>query len=102
MKVEIRGDVVQFDPKHCCSSPPHSPLFPSNYNASDPDHTVYSRWEGEGVNEVGKESETGIVRVVINPKYYRPTEVEQLLGDASKAKQKLGWVATVTVEVWDF
>jgi GDPmannose 4,6-dehydratase len=54
------------------------------------------------VNEVGKESETGIVRVVINPKYYRPTEVEQLLGDASKAKQKLGWVATVTVEVWDF
>jgi len=55
-------------------------------------------WEGEGVDEVGKEAETGTIRVKINPKYYRPTEVEQLLGDATKAKQKLGWSATVTVE----
>lgn len=54
-------------------------------------------WEGEGVNEVGREKETGIVRVKVNPKYYRPTEVEQLLGDASKAKAKLGWEPKITL-----
>lgn len=48
-------------------------------------------WEGEGINEVGKEKDTGIVRVRVNPKYFRPSEVDFLLGDASKAKQKLGW-----------
>jgi hypothetical protein len=37
------------------------------------------RWEGEGVDEIGKEKDTGIVRVKINPKYYRPAEVVRLL-----------------------
>uniref|UniRef100_F1KSH1 GDP-mannose 4,6-dehydratase n=1 Tax=Ascaris suum TaxID=6253 RepID=F1KSH1_ASCSU len=55
-------------------------------------------WEGEGVNEVGKESDTGIVRVRVNPKYYRPTEVELLIGDATKAKQKLGWEPQIGLE----
>ncbi|GMR47610.1 hypothetical protein PMAYCL1PPCAC_17805, partial [Pristionchus mayeri] len=54
-------------------------------------------WEGKGVEEVGKCKETGIVRVKVNPKYYRPTEVEELLGDASKAKAKLGWEPKVTL-----
>jgi len=48
-------------------------------------------WEGEGVNEVGREKATGIVRVKVNPKYYRPTEVEFLLGDPTKAQEKFGW-----------
>jgi len=48
-------------------------------------------WEGSGVNEVGKDKDTGVVRVKINPKFYRPTEVEFLLGDCSKAKKELGW-----------
>lgn len=48
-------------------------------------------WEGSGVEEVGKDKATGIVRVKVNPKYYRPTEVEFLLGDASKAANELGW-----------
>merc|ERR1719419_957972 len=48
-------------------------------------------WEGSGVDEVGKDKATGAVRVRINPKHYRPTEVEFLLGDCSKAKQELGW-----------
>ncbi|KAK0399889.1 hypothetical protein QR680_003259 [Steinernema hermaphroditum] len=52
-------------------------------------------WEGEGVEEVGKEEDTGIIRVKVNPKYYRPTEVEELIGDASKAKEKLGWVPKI-------
>ena len=43
-------------------------------------------WEGEGVNEVGKDAATGTVRVRIDPKFYRPTEVEFLLGNPAKAK----------------
>ena len=48
-------------------------------------------WEGEGVNEVGVDKNNHRVLVQINPKYYRPAEVELLLGDASKAKRTLGW-----------
>ncbi|GAB6033590.1 hypothetical protein CHUAL_013595 [Chamberlinius hualienensis] len=48
-------------------------------------------WEGSGTDEVGKEKDSGVVRVRVNPKYYRPTEVELLLGDASKAKRILNW-----------
>ncbi|XP_060079919.1 GDP-mannose 4,6 dehydratase-like [Ylistrum balloti] len=48
-------------------------------------------WEGNGVEEVGKDKATGVVRVRINPKYYRPTEVEFLQGDCSKAKENLKW-----------
>ncbi|XP_055996485.1 GDP-mannose 4,6 dehydratase-like [Ostrea edulis] len=48
-------------------------------------------WEGEGVNEVGKDKVTGEVRVKVNPKFYRPTEVEFLLGDCTKAKTELKW-----------
>jgi GDPmannose 4,6-dehydratase len=48
-------------------------------------------WRGEGVNEIGVEKGTDIVRVKVNPKYFRPTEVDLLQGDASKAKQILGW-----------
>ncbi|EYC33778.1 hypothetical protein Aduo_011342 [Ancylostoma duodenale] len=55
-------------------------------------------WEGEGIDEVGKEKGTGIVRVKVNPKYYRPTEVETLLGDPSKAKKVLGWEAQISID----
>jgi len=48
-------------------------------------------WEGEGVEEVAKEKATGIVRLKVNPKFFRPTEVDQLLGDPTKAKAQLGW-----------
>ncbi|KAL5291529.1 GMDS family protein [Megaselia abdita] len=53
-------------------------------------------WEGEGVNEIGKEKDTGIIRVKVNPKYFRPTEVDLLLGDASKAEKELGWKRKIT------
>jgi GDPmannose 4,6-dehydratase len=52
------------------------------------------RWEGEGVDEVGYWGDRAVVRV--DPRYFRPTEVETLLGDASKAKAKLGWTPKVT------
>ncbi|XP_043488848.1 GDP-mannose 4,6 dehydratase isoform X1 [Polistes fuscatus] len=56
------------------------------------------KWEGEGVNETGKDAESEKVLVRINPKYFRPTEVDVLLGDATKAKEKFGWKPTVTFE----
>jgi len=55
-------------------------------------------WEGEGIDEIGKEADTGVIRVRMNPKYYRPTEVELLIGDPSKARNILGWEAKVTLE----
>ncbi len=48
-------------------------------------------WEGEGLNEVGVDKNTGRTVIKVNPKYFRPAEVETLLGDATKAKEKLGW-----------
>lgn len=48
-------------------------------------------WHGEGVEEKGVDKATGKVLVEVDPKYFRPCEVEQLLGDPTKAKQKLGW-----------
>ena len=48
-------------------------------------------WEGKGDSEIGIDSNTGIVRVIIDPKYFRPAEVETLLGDSTKAKKDLGW-----------
>lgn len=48
-------------------------------------------WNGEGLNEVGIDTYTGRTLIRIDPKYFRPAEVETLLGDPSKAKRKLGW-----------
>ena len=53
-------------------------------------------WKGEGIDEQGIDSATGQVVVEIDPKYFRPTEVEQLLGDPTKAKTLLGWNPTKT------
>ena len=54
------------------------------------------RWEGRGVDEVGYWNKQPIIR--IDPRYFRPTEVASLLGDPSKAKQKLGWVPEITLD----
>ncbi|KAJ3293940.1 hypothetical protein HK104_004096 [Borealophlyctis nickersoniae] len=59
---------------------------------------VTIEWEGEGPNEVGKDAATGEIRVRIDPKYYRPTEVDLLLGDPSKARKKLGWTRKVNFD----
>lgn len=53
-------------------------------------------WEGEGINEKGFNNVTGEVLVEVNPEYFRPIEVEQLLGDPSKARTLLGWNPTST------
>lgn len=54
------------------------------------------QWRGAGVDEKGVDAETGRVLVEIDPRYFRPTEVELLIGDPTKARQKLGWQHTVT------
>ena len=59
---------------------------------------VEVEWQGSGVDEVGINKATGDVIVQVDPRYFRPTEVETLLGDPSKAKEKLGWVPTTTFE----
>ena len=56
------------------------------------------RWEGEGAASKGIDAATGKVIVAVDAKYFRPTEVETLLGDPGKAKRKLGWEPTTTVE----
>ncbi|RNC90839.1 MAG: GDP-mannose 4,6-dehydratase [Synechococcus sp. YX04-3] len=56
------------------------------------------RWQGEGLEETGSRADTGEVVVRIDPRYFRPAEVETLLGDPTKAKEKLGWTPTTTLE----
>jgi len=59
---------------------------------------VNLRWEGKGVDEKGFNAATGDLVVEVDPRYFRPTEVELLIGDATKAKEKLGWVPKYTLQ----
>ena len=56
------------------------------------------RWEGDGLDEKGFDSESGNLIVAVNPRYFRPTEVDSLLGDPSKAQKKLGWKSKISFE----
>ena len=56
------------------------------------------QWEGSGLDEVGRRSDTGAIVVRIDPRYFRPAEVDTLLGDPQKAHNKLGWKPTTTLE----
>ncbi len=55
-------------------------------------------WQGEDLQETGSRVDTGDVVVRIDPRYFRPAEVETLLGDPTRAKEKLGWTPTTTLE----
>jgi len=55
-------------------------------------------WEGEGINEIGKRKDNGKIVIRINPEFFRPSEVETLLGNAEKARKKLGWEPTTSIE----
>jgi GDPmannose 4,6-dehydratase len=55
-------------------------------------------WEGQGLSETARDTATGATLVQIDPRYFRPTEVDRLIGDASKARAKLGWTHTRSVE----
>ncbi len=56
------------------------------------------KWRGKGINETGIDAESGKVLVEVSPDYFRPTDVEFLLGDASRAREKLGWKPKVCFE----
>ena len=55
-------------------------------------------WEGEGVNEIGRRSDTQEIVIKIDPKYFRPTEVDELLGDSTKASKKLNWEPKISLD----
>ena len=59
---------------------------------------IHLEWQGQGEQERGVDTTSGKTIVRVNPKFYRPAEVDLLIGDASKAKAKLGWEATTTLE----
>ncbi len=59
---------------------------------------IFIRWEGEGVDEKGIDEDTGKSLVAVDPRYFRPTEVDELLGDAGKAREVLGWQPRVSFD----
>ena len=64
-------------------------------NAAAKELNMHITWQGQGVNETGTDA-SGKVIVKVDPRYFRPTEVETLLGDPTKAKEKLGWTPKIT------
>jgi len=56
------------------------------------------RWEGKGIDEKGYDAKSGALLIEVDPRYFRPTEVETLLGDSTKAKEKLGWVPEISLD----
>jgi GDPmannose 4,6-dehydratase len=67
-------------------------------DAAAKDLGIAIQWEGEGVNEKGVNVANGKTVVAVDPHYFRPTEVETLLGDPAKAKKKLGWEPRISFE----
>jgi len=67
-------------------------------NAAAKELGINMRWEGAGVDEKGYDAANGKCIVQVDPRYFRPTEVETLLGDPTKAKQKLGWTPKITFD----
>lgn len=59
---------------------------------------IQMRWEGEGVDEKGLDVKSGKILVEVDPRYFRPTEVDTLLGDPTKARERLGWSAKVSLD----
>jgi GDPmannose 4,6-dehydratase len=56
------------------------------------------KWKGTGLNEIGYDEKTGRELIFISEKYFRPTEVDELLGDSTKAKNELGWIPTYSFD----
>jgi GDPmannose 4,6-dehydratase len=57
------------------------------------------KWKGKGINEIGYDLNTGRELIFIDEKYFRPTEVDQLLGDSTKARTILGWCPKTTFDM---
>lgn len=59
---------------------------------------IYIEWKGRGESEIGVDKNSGQTIISVDPQFYRPTEVDMLVGDATKAKQKLGWVHSTSLK----
>lgn len=93
--VEGMWRIVQHDTPDdfvLCTEETHSVREFVELSFSHIDRTI--EWQGEGANQKGIDANTGDILVEIDPRYFRPTEVEYLLGDATKARQTLGWKHT--------
>ncbi len=55
-------------------------------------------WKGEGINEIGYDKNTGKELIFVSEKYFRPAEVEELLGDSTKARKELGWEPKISFD----
>ena len=66
-------------------------------NAAFKEVGISVHWEGSGIDEKGMEEGSGKLLVEVDPRYFRPTEVETLLGDSSKARETLGWTPEITL-----
>ena len=66
-------------------------------NAAFKEVGISVHWEGDGIDKRGMEEGSGKLLVEVDPRYFRPTEVETLLGDSSKARDKLGWTPEITL-----
>ena len=67
-------------------------------NAAAKELDITIEWKGSGQDEIGIHSETGKTIVAVDPRYYRPTEVETLLGDPTRAKERLGWTPRISFQ----
>jgi len=67
-------------------------------NWSGPNKKSPIIWEGSGINEIGKRADNNKVVIRIDERYFRPTEVDELVGDSDKAYKKLGWKPTTNLE----
>tara|TARA_B100001989_G_C24549049_1_gene472948 strand:+ start:2793 stop:3920 length:1128 start_codon:yes stop_codon:yes gene_type:complete len=67
-----------------------------NWNKKDNEPGII--WEGEGINEIGRRADNHEIVIKIDQKYFRPTEVDELVGDASKGFQKLGWTPEISLD----
>jgi GDPmannose 4,6-dehydratase len=67
-------------------------------NAACKEVGINIRWEGEGIDEKGIDADSGKILVEVDPRYFRPTEVETLLGDSTKAREQLGWVPEISLD----
>ena len=56
------------------------------------------KWKGAGIEEIGYDKDTGKEMIYVSEKYFRPTEVDELLGDSTKAREKLGWKPEITFD----
>ena len=67
-----------------------------NWNKNSEGAGIY--WEGEGLNEIGRRADTNEIVIKIDPRYFRPTEVDELVGDPQKGYKKLGWKPEIKLE----